>query len=248
VRKILVCQHVPFEMLGTLDPLLKAYGFRIRYVNFGRDPAARPRLDRYDGLVLLGGPMNVDQLDAHPHLRTEVALVREAIACEMPVLGICLGAQLVARALGARVEASPEKEIGWYEVCPTEAGRRDPVLGAFGESETIFQWHGDTFAIPPHAVHLASSPACPNQAFRYGDRVYGFQFHLEVDERLIERWLGVPVHREELARLGGRIRPETIRRDTARHASRARALSDETFARFVELFSDRRRRHRHPHA
>jgi GMP synthase (glutamine-hydrolysing) len=236
MRKILVCQHVPFEILGTLNPLFKRVGFRIRYVNFGRYPHARPALDGYRGLVILGGPMSVDEVDAHPHLETEIGLVRDAIARQMPVLGICLGAQLIAHALGAEVRRGLTKEIGWYEVLPTEEGRRDPLFAHFDSVERIFQWHGDTFDIPVGAVRLAQSPGCENQAFRYGGNVYGLQFHLEVDEPLIERWLRVEAHRRELESLKGKIGPDDIRRETVLHIDRARALSDRVFSEFIRLF------------
>lgn len=245
--RVLVFQHVAFEILGTLDPLLKSYGFRIRYVNFGRHPQARPRLDGYDGLVVLGGPMSVDDTAAHPHLAAELELLGEAIGRGMPVLGICLGAQLIARALGAWVGRNGEKEIGWYDVRPTPEARADPLLRHFGPCERIFQWHSDAFELPEGAVHLASSAGCAHQAFRYRDSVYGFQFHLEVDERLIQRWLRTPVHREELARLGGRIDPEAIRRETHERIAAARRLSDRTFGEWVKLFGAPRRRPSHPH-
>ena len=245
--KILVFQHVAFEILGTLDPLLKSYGFRIRYVNFGRHPDARPRLEGYDGLVVLGGPMSVDDAAAHPHLETEAELLLEAIERRMPVLGICLGAQLIARTLGAWVGRNPEKEIGWYDVKPTEGARDDPLLRHFGASERIFQWHGDAFEVPEGGVQLASSDACANQAFRYREHVYGFQFRREGDERLIERWLRTPVHREELERLEGRIDPETIRQDTRARIASAQRLSDRIFGEWVKLFGAPRRRPVHPH-
>src|SRR6185369_16369861 len=111
----------------------------------------------------------------------------------------------------------------------SDAGRQDPLLSCFGDSERIFQWHGDTFEIPRGAVHLASSDLCPNQAFRYGENAYGFQFHLEVDEPLIERWLTVPIHRAEIEALDGAIDPEEIRRETPLRIARARELSDRTF-------------------
>ena len=235
VKKIIVCQHVAYEILGSLNPLLKQAGFRIRYVNFGRHPDARPDLDGYHGLVILGGPMNVDERAEHPHLDTEVAMVTEAIERGIPVLGICLGAQIIAKALGARVRPNPEKEIGWYPVSLTPQGRSDPLLGSFSPTEMIFQWHGDTFEIPPGALHLASTPDCPNQAFRYGDNVYAFQFHLEVDQPMIERWLKVPVHLEELAALNGLIDPERIRSETPSYVGRLETLSGRTFGAFVKL-------------
>ena len=237
MRRLLVFQHVPFEILGTLNSLLKARGFRIRYANFGRHPEAHPKVTHYNGLVVLGGPMNVDDLKQHPHLAVEVDLIRQAIDQGLPVLGICLGAQLIAKALGAPVYANGAKEIGWYEVSPTPAAKDDPLFRDFGAVEKIFQWHGDTFELPAGAVHLAASWTCPRQAFRYGTNVYGFQFHLEVDEPLIERWLRVPEHCAELAAVRGRIDPEVIRRETALYIHRSRCLSDQVFGRFIDLFS-----------
>lgn len=241
MRRILVFQHVAHEILGTLNPLLKIAGFRIRYVNFGRHPDARPSLDGYHGVVALGGPMNVDDVESHPHLRTEVSLLREALDRGMPILGICLGAQLLARALGAPVGPAIQKEIGWYDLSVSEPGRSDPLLSGFGDTERIFQWHGDTFEIPAGAVHLASSDLCPNQAFRYGENAYGFQFHLEVDEPLIDRWLDVPMHRAEIEALSGLVDPEEIRRETRARIARARHLSDRTFGEWVRLFGPERR-------
>lgn len=237
MSKILVCQHVPYEILGTLNPLFKTKGFRIHYVNFGRHPDAQPGLNGYNGLVVLGGPMNVDQECICPHLKTEVALIQDAIQRKMPILGICLGAQLIAKALGAAVKKNKEKEIGWYDLKLTAAGSKDPILKHFKKTEKIFQWHGDTFEIPKSAVKLASSPSCANQAFRYHDNVYAFQFHMEVDERLIERWLKVPHHLQEMKALEGKIDPEQIAKETPIHIDRLKHLSNQTFGEFIKLLS-----------
>jgi GMP synthase (glutamine-hydrolysing) len=244
MAKLLVCQHVPFEILGTLNPLFKSSGFRIRYVNFGRQPDAKPSLDGYQGLVILGGPMNANQVRRYPHLATEVHLIEEAVERGMPVLGICLGAQLIAKALGAEVKGNQQKEIGWYDVSPTEKGKNDPLLRHLGKVEKIFQWHGDTFGVPREAVHLASSPACSNQAFRFRDNVYGLQFHLEVDERMIERWLNVPMHKKEIESLKGKIDPQVIRHETKLYIGRLKQLSDKTFGEFIKLFGVQKKRQR----
>jgi GMP synthase (glutamine-hydrolysing) len=245
--KLLVVQHVAYEILGTLDPLLRSYGFRIRYVNFGRHPEASPRIDGYHGLVVIGGPMNVDQSDVYPHIETEMRLIRDALDREIPILGVCLGAQLLARVLGAEVRKSAEKEIGWYDVHATDEGLRDPLLRHLGEGQKIYQWHGDTFDIPEGAVHLARSKACRNQAFRWGDRSYGLQFHLEVDSSMISRWLSVPLMRDEIAQEEGRICEHVIRSETEAHGKNLEELSDRVFTGFVELFGDLRRRGPHPH-
>jgi len=245
--KLLVLQHVAHELLGTLDPLLRSYGFRIRYVNFSREPEAQPDIRGYHGLVVLGGPMSADQTDQHPHLATELRLLRDALDADIPVLGICLGAQLLARALGAGVRANHAKEIGWYSLSPTEAGQSDPLLRHLADSQQAFQWHGDTFEIPADAVHLATSPDCENQAFRYGDRAYGFQFHLEVDSPMIHRWLEVPGHRAEIEALEGQISPDVIRASTTDHIEGLRTTADLVFTSFIELFGDLRRRDPSPH-
>ncbi len=236
MKKLLVFQHVAHEILGTLNPLLKRAGFRIRYVNFARHPDGAPCLDGYDGLVVLGGPMSVNDADRLAHLTTEMKTIEEAMKRNLPVLGICLGAQLIAKTLGARIYRNPEKEIGWYDVSPTDHAAEDPLLGELRPGEKIFQWHGETFDIPRSGLHLAFSPLCSNQAFRYGGSVYGFQFHLEVDERMIQRWLRVSENREEIAALGGKIDPQRIHADTPGHIPRLHQLSEQVFGEFIKLF------------
>lgn len=234
--KILVFQHVPYEPLGTLDPLLKEAGFRIRYVNFGRDPDQHPPLDKYAALIVLGGPMNSHQIDSYPNLITEVDVIREAVQSDMSVLGICLGAQLLAKALGGSVVRNAEREIGWYDVELTEHGESDPVLAAFASPQSVFQWHEDGIDLPDTAVHLASSPASAVQAFRYGEHAYGFQFHLEVDDSLIERWLTVPDHQAVLDEERGKVDPQLIRERTAQSIAGLQDLSRRTFSRWIDRF------------
>ncbi len=244
--KILVFQHVPYEPLGTLDPLLKEAGFRIRYVNFGRNPESRPSLDGYEALIILGGPMNSDQIETHPNLITEVEIIREALSRDISVLGICLGAQLLAKALGGSVSRNATREIGWYDVALTSAGACDPVLSAFAEVQQVFQWHEEGIHLPPGAVHLAASNASNVQAFRHGEHVYGFQFHLEVDRSLIERWLTVPANQTTLQDEAGRVDPDAIRMQTSELVNDLEALSRATFSRWIERFEIGPRRRRLP--
>lgn len=241
--KILVFQHVPYEPLGTLDPLLKASGFRIRYVNFSRDPRQRPELDKYAAVIVLGGPMNADQVDDHPNLAAEVDILREALDRDMSILGICLGAQLLAKALGGRVHPGERREIGWYDVNLTGAGRNDPVLSSFQPTQRVFQWHEDCIELSRGAEHLARSRDCEVQAFRYGEHAYGFQFHLEVDRFLIERWLTVPDNAAVLEAERGNVDPDAIRRQTVEEIGGLEAQSDRTFSRWIERFElgDQRR-------
>lgn len=243
-QKILVFQHVPFEPLGTLDPLLRNAGFRIRYVNFARDPGQVPSLDGYSALIVLGGPMNADQIDDFPNLSTEVSLIQDALDRGQSVLGICLGAQLLARALGASVRPDHAREIGWYDVDLTAEGADDPVLSAFGSRQQVFQWHEDAIELPSGAAHLASSAACEVQAFRFGDSAYGFQFHLEVDHSLIERWLDRAGYQPILEEMSNTIDLAQIREKTAGSVQPLMQLSDQTFSRWIDRFDIvRRRRH-----
>ncbi len=180
--------------------------------------------------------MNVEDHPQRPHLRTEMGLIEQALKDDKPVLGICLGAQLLAHVLGAPVTKHHRSEIGWYQLDTTEHGRNDAVLAPLGASTPVFQWHGYTFAIPRTAHHLARTESCENQAFRYGDNAYGFQFHLEVDAPLIGRWLATPGYREELC--GGRAHDNdlaSVERATLEHAGQMKELAEPVFNNFLDL-------------
>ena len=249
MKNVLVVQHVAHEPLGTLHALIRRGGFRIRYVNYARNPEMRVDISRYDGLIVLGGPMGVYQADTFPHLHIEMELIRAAIAQHKPVLGICLGAQLIARTLGADVAPMPARELGWYDVTLSEEGRADPMLGelvrspsAPDPSASIFQWHGDACSLPADATLLASSLACPVQAFRHGDNVYALQFHLEVDRPMIDRWLDLPEHQADIAETHGADGREAIRALTATRIEPLLRDANRVFGRWLELFGSKRRK------
>jgi GMP synthase (glutamine-hydrolysing) len=241
MKKLLVLQHVAHELLGTLNPLLKRAGFRIRYVNFARHPDSQPTLNGYDGLIVLGGPMSVNDAGRLAHLTTELRLIEAALRHDIPVLGICLGAQLIAKTLGAEVYPNCQKEIGWYDVSPTGEANRDALLGQLKSTEKIFQWHGETFDMPASTCHLAYSSLCANQAFRYGTKVYGFQFHLEVDEPMIHRWLRVEENRREISAVAGAEHLDTIYCETPDHIVRLTQIADRVFRAFIDLFGVEKR-------
>ncbi len=233
--RLLVFQHVASETAGILEPLLRSSGFRIHNVNFQRTPDADPDPRRHDGLVVLGGSMNVVETNAFPHLRTEIEVLKEALAREMPILGICLGAQLLAAALGAEVHPAPVREIGWYPLQPSPAAENDPLLRHVTHGQHMFQWHSYTFAVPPDAEHLASTATCANQAFRHGSNAYGLQFHPEVDRETVTRWLSAPSCREELEAAG----PDHARQahaDTHRYIGPATEAATLLFQEFAALF------------
>lgn len=236
MRRVLVFKHVAQENLGTLKPVLGDGAFRIRYVNFDRDPEARPGIDKYQGLIILGGWMGVYEADHYPHLKLECQLIEEALKRGIPVLGICLGAQILAHVLGANVRKHSEREVGWQKIELTESGRADPLFSHFRAAETVFQMHGDTFDIPAGAAHLAASAACGGQAFRYGDKAYGLQFHHEIDKSMIDRLLRVPESRREIEELNGVAAVEKIEEETPLYLPQSVASSRQTFEKFLKLF------------
>jgi GMP synthase-like glutamine amidotransferase len=181
-KKVLSVQNIACESLGTLEAMLRKDGFSIETVNAqaGRIPDARD----YSAIVILGGPMAV--YDNFSYLQREQELVRDAVKSEIPVLGICLGSQLIAQAMGGRVYKGAKKELGWHTVSLTGEGEKGLFAGA-GKEMKVFQWHGDTYDLPPGATVLARSDLYP-QAFRIGSAI-GVQFHLEVDEPLIRLWM-----------------------------------------------------------
>lgn len=233
MAKVLVFQHVAAEPLGTLDPMLRNRGHRIRYVNFHREPDARPDVGRYQALIVLGGPQMPDEADRYPHLRVEMRCIEAALKRDMPVLGICLGAQLLAYTLGGGVRALDAWEIGWYHLEPTRQAAADPVFCSLVEPHPVFQWHGYTFDLPSGAVHLARSNSCENQAFRYGRHAYGLQGHLELDERLINRWLNYPDYQADLRDRGRGQDAATIRDQTHALIRQSVQLSYEIFGKFL---------------
>ena len=247
MARVIVLKHVAAEPLGLLDPMIRQRGHRIRFVNFHRHPDAEPDIDRYQALVVLGGPMHVRDMDRLPHLATECRLIERALTRGMPVLGICLGAQMIAHVLGARVGPADRPEIGWYRIRPRRpAVEQDPVLHPLDSEQPVFQWHSHAFEVPGSAVHLAESDACPGQAFRYDQAAWAFQFHLELDERLIRRWMTSPAHVEELAASGLEATPETILAETTRHLDTARALADRVFGNWLDQLGTRNPRRNLP--
>ena len=170
-----ILQHVPFEGPGSIADWLSQKGAHVTWTRCF-DPAPLPAPAGIDLVIALGGPMSVNDEAEFPWLRAEKRFIAEAIANHQAVLGICLGAQLIASALGARVYPGAEKEIGWF---PISAEPAAPGSFAFPAHDDVFHWHGETFDLPAGAVRLASSVACRNQAFQLGTHVIGLQFHLE---------------------------------------------------------------------
>jgi len=203
--RVLVFRHVPFEGLGLIEPALEARDIGFEYADLYLPGSVPPDPSAYDGLIFMGGPMSVN--DNLPYLQWEMRAIVEGVKRDQPVLGICLGAQLIAKALGAPVYRNPQSEIGWFPVEFSEAADGDMLLGGLPKRETVFHWHGETFDLPPGAVLLASSERCRHQAFRLKESTYGLQFHLEVTPETIADWCTQDVNSQDVRELDGPLDP-----------------------------------------
>ena len=223
--RTLAFRHVPFEGLGLIEPALKARHIEVNYADLYQAGARLPEIAAYDALIFLGGPMSVN--DGLPFLQQEMEFIRQAAARREPILGICLGAQLIARALGAAVRRNSAKEIGWYDLRFTEGAGGDRLFDGLSR-ETVFHWHGEIFDLPAGAELLASSDLCRNQAFRVGEGVYGLQFHLEVTPEMIADWCAQDEN-------GGDVRELESAIDPCFNAARLAALSTRVFGNWAEM-------------
>ena len=185
---ILIIKHVDIEGPGLIEYCLDQEKIPYQILNLNSN-IHLPKLDDFTHIIILGGPMNVYEEDRYPFLKDEDLFIKEAIQRGKSVLGICLGAQLIAKALGAKVFKASAKEIGWYDVSLTKIGSQDPLFSTLPKTFPVFQWHEDTFEIPKAGKLIATSNPIPHQGFRYGEKVYGLQFHLEVTEEMIQEWM-----------------------------------------------------------
>jgi GMP synthase (glutamine-hydrolysing) len=231
---ILVIKHVDCEGLGIWEDFCRHKGVAVEVVSLHRgDPLPSPL--EFQGVISLGGPMNVYQEDAYPFLKTEDQFIRQVLAEGVPFLGICLGGQLLAKAAGGLVILNAAQEIGWHRVTLTEMGERDPVLAGLPESFTVFQWHTDTFRPPVQAVPLASSTLCEDQAFRLRGIAYGLQFHLEVTPSMIEEWIRL----YELVEPDDPMRAARMLAEAPAQCEKLRPLSRQVFENFLRILRRR---------
>jgi GMP synthase-like glutamine amidotransferase len=227
---VLVFRHVPWEHLGYLADALETRAVDYAYADLIEDPSqALPvPVDACAGVISMGGPMSAN--DRHPGLAREIALLSSAVELGKPVLGVCLGAQLLAKAAGAPVYRNPVKEIGWYPIHFRAEAGEDALFAGISSPRTVFHWHGETFDLPSGSVWLASSAACAHQAFRLRERAWGLQFHLETSPQMIAQWL-----REDA--MEGDLREVVEPVDPERHAAAQRDLARTVFGRWVGLLA-----------
>ena len=226
MKSAIAIRHVAFEDAGTLEPILAERGIELRYLEAGIDDLS-PAKDA-DLLLVLGGPIGIYEVERYPFLKHELATIEAAVKKGVPVVGICLGCQALAAVLAARVYPNLEKELGWDELTLTKEGKASP-LGVL-EGVRVLNWHGDTFDLPAGATRLASTPITPNQAFAWGPKVLALQFHVELPERDLERWL--IGHTLELTK--SKVDLSKMRADTARYAPAVNEASRKLFNTWLD--------------
>ena len=193
---VLICKNIETEGPGTIEDYLRLKELPYTVVELSKGEEI-PVTNDFDTLVIMGGPMSANEGEKYPYIKEEEMLVRDFVKKDRKILGICLGAQIIARAIGSRVYRGHEEEIGWYDIELTGEGLRDrlleklalhPVVRDFWKRFKVFHWHGETFDIPGGAARLAKSELYPNQAFKYGNSAYAFQFHIEASREMIYSW------------------------------------------------------------
>ncbi len=196
MKRILVVLNISDDPTGYVGEILAEHGIMCDVVDASLH--AIPDPTAYDAMIVFGGPQNANEEEKYPYFVQEMDALHTAVMQEIPVLGICLGAQLLARALGGTVKKHTLTEIGFSEVQSTDAGKHDPLYAGLSGRQLVYQWHEDTFSIPPNTVHLATSEKTPNQAFRYGRTTYGLQYHIELTPEMLDVWLHEPSLKEQI--------------------------------------------------
>lgn len=228
-RTAVALRHVAFEDLGLLSSVLDRAGWDVAFCEAALDDLAHPSIENADLLIVLGGPIGVYDAEAYPFLTREIQLLERRLKQDRPTLGICLGAQLMASALGARVYAGKTREIGWGQIALTKQGAASCLAPLAEDDAAVLHWHGDTFDLPNDAMRLASNAHYENQAFSYGRNALALQFHLEADPRQLEEWyVG---HALELS--AARIPVTELRMATAAAAPKLQDRASRIFGRWV---------------
>ncbi len=238
MKRVLVFRHAAHEGLGTLQNYLRSVSVEISYCDLYQQDPVPQTFEDFDFIISMGGPMNVDETDRYPFLSEERNFLARSIKAGKPVLGVCLGAQMIARALGARVYKGHSKEIGWYPIRFSNQAVNDPVFRSVSSASiTVFHWHGDTFELPPGAVRLSSSELYQNQAFRFNN-AYALQFHVEVTSDMVHQWLDLG--RQELEAVQPAVSENTIKQDTHKYINSLKQITDKLYRPlFLDLMSSK---------
>ena len=232
--RVLVLQHIACEHPGVFSEVMEERGVESVPVELDEGEPL-PDWRQFDGVLAMGGPMGATDDADHPWLTAEKELVREAVEDGKPFLGVCLGVQLLAAALGARVYTAERAEVGLLPVELTPEGRQDPLFEGLDDPLVSLQWHGDTFELPEGAAHLASSPQVAHQAFRSGERAYGVQFHLEVTPEQAREWAEVPAYQQSLAATLGKQKGAEFIADVQRRADALHPPARRLFSNWLDV-------------
>ncbi len=234
--KFLVLQHIDCEGPGEIGPFMESAGVSYDVVRLNRGEQI-PDLGLYRAMLVMGGPMNVYQEDKYPFLRDEDRLIKEAVSADMPYLGICLGAQLLAKALGSKVRPNHTKELGFMSVYLTDEARGDRLFLGINKNLPVFQWHGDTFEIPQGATKLAASFTCQNQAFHYAN-LYAIQFHLEVTASMVRDW--AREYKEEVDSIGMKALTAVLPPDLDWQTANLKVTARIIFNNFLDIVKNKK--------
>jgi GMP synthase-like glutamine amidotransferase len=233
MKRVLVLQFVWDDPPGYLGEIMEEHQIVCHTIKVEEEPVPDPT--QYDALIAMGGPQHVGHNDTYPYLVGVTEAIRRAVEKEVPYLGLCLGGQLLASAMGAQVKKHTSASIGFYEVQFTEAGKKDPLFKGLPGYQQVIHWHEDTFDIPDGAVQLATNPQTQNQAFRYGRNAYGTQFHIEVTPAVLDVWLYHPEYRQEIVRTSGEDTVDTFISDRAQLYPLYREQSRRMFENFLRI-------------
>ena len=231
ITKAHILRHVPHEGAGTIETFLTQQHIPFQYYDLFLGNSLPQKVHPSEMLIVMGGPMNVDETDRYAFLKNERLFIGRAIESGVRMLGVCLGAQLIARSAGERVFPGPRKEIGWFPIYWRDGADSDPVFAPAAKTKLsmVFHWHGDTFDLPKGAVALASSDLYENQAFRIGEKIYGLQFHVEMTSDIIREWTNV--NHEEVKALGSQINTAFILNETKQKINPLQSMARTIYER-----------------
>ncbi|GAC1433156.1 MAG: type 1 glutamine amidotransferase [Ktedonobacteraceae bacterium] len=233
MKRVLTIINIADDPTGYIGELLEEHGIAYDIIDASMQPIPDPTA--YDAMVVFGGPQNANEDEKYPYFLQEKAALRTAVEQDMPVLGICLGGQLLATVLGGTVKKHTITEIGFSEVQCTDEGRHDPLYEGLAGRQLVYQWHEDTFDIPPGAVRLATSAKTENQAFRYGRNAYGIQYHIELTPTMLDTWLSEPSLKQEIINALGNSEYERIMSDRPQHYAQYREHTRVIFENFLRI-------------